>query len=59
VGRRQSLVRLIAQRHIQVAADSIVLRAGDAMIADRVESISHVPMLGFNLSPNPGSSETT
>jgi acetyl-CoA acyltransferase len=43
---------------IQVAAGSIALGAGDAFIAAGVESMSRVPIMGFNQSPNPAWSET-
>jgi len=44
---------------IQIAVGSIAMGAGDAFIAAGVESMSRVPMYGFNPSPNPTWSETT
>ncbi len=38
---------------IQVAAGSILLGAGEAVIAAGVENMSRVPMMGFNPLPNP------
>ena len=37
---------------IHVAAGSIALNAGQAFLCGGVESMSHVPMVGFNFSPN-------
>lgn len=39
---------------IQMAAGAIAMGAGDAFIAGGVESMSRVPMMGFNPQPNPG-----
>lgn len=38
---------------IQMAAGAIAMNAGDLMIAGGVESMSRVPMMGFNPMPNP------
>ncbi|GIO67384.1 acetyl-CoA C-acetyltransferase [Paenibacillus cookii] len=38
---------------IAFAAERIMLGSADALIAGGVESMSHVPMTGFKLSPNP------
>lgn len=38
---------------IQMAAGAIAMQAGDAIIAGGVESMSRVPMAGFNPMPNP------
>ncbi len=38
---------------IAFAAERIMLGAADVVIAGGVESMSHVPMTGFKLSPNP------
>lgn len=38
---------------IQMAAGAIAMGAGDAFIAGGVESMSRVPMMGFNPMPNP------
>lgn len=38
---------------IHMAAGAIAMGAGDAFICAGVESMSRVPMQGFNLSPNP------
>ena len=42
---------------VQVAAGMIAMDAGDAFIAGGTESMSRVPMMGFNLSPHPSWSE--
>lgn len=42
---------------IQMAAGAIAMGAGDAFIAGGVESMSRVPMMGFNPLPNPGWSD--
>jgi acetyl-CoA acyltransferase len=42
---------------VQIAAGSIALGAGDVFIAAGVESMSRVPMMGFNALPNPNWSE--
>jgi acetyl-CoA acyltransferase len=39
---------------IHTAAGSIAMGAGDAYVAAGVESMSRVPMVGFNFLPNPG-----
>ncbi|RWR26547.1 thiolase family protein [Sinirhodobacter populi] len=39
---------------VQMAAGAIAMGAGDAFIAGGVESMSRVPMMGFNPLPNPG-----
>jgi acetyl-CoA acyltransferase len=39
---------------IHTAAGSIAMGAGDAYVAAGVESMSRVPMVGFNFMPNPG-----
>jgi len=39
---------------IHMAAGAIQLGAGDAFVCAGVESMSRVPMLGFNPMPNPG-----
>ena len=44
---------------IGVAAGAIKLGAGEAIIAAGVESMSRVPMMGFNPLPNPAWSEAT
>jgi acetyl-CoA acyltransferase len=44
---------------IQIAAGAIAMGAGDAIIAAGVESMSRVPMLGFNPQPNPVWPEAT
>ena len=38
---------------IQMAAGAIAMGAGDAFIAGGVESMTRVPMMGFNPMPNP------
>ena len=38
---------------VQMAAGAIAMRAGEAFIAGGVESMSKVPMMGFNPMPNP------
>jgi acetyl-CoA acyltransferase len=38
---------------IQLAAGSIAMGAGDLFLAGGVESMSRVPMMGFNTMPNP------
>lgn len=43
---------------IHMAAGSIALGAGEAFVCAGVESMSRVPMRGFNLSPNPTLMET-
>ena len=43
---------------IQIAAGSILLGAGEAVLAAGVESMSRVPMMGFNPLPNPAWDET-
>ena len=44
---------------IGIAAGAIKLGAGEAVIAAGVESMSRVPMMGFNPLPNPAWSATT
>ena len=44
---------------IQIAAGSILLGAGEAVLAAGVESMSRVPMMGFNPLPNPAWDDTT
>ncbi|WP_296713403.1 thiolase family protein [Rhodoblastus sp.] len=44
---------------IQIAAGAIAMGAGEAIVAAGVESMSRVPMLGFNPQPNPSWPETT
>jgi acetyl-CoA acyltransferase len=43
---------------IQIAAGSILLGAGEAILAAGVESMSRVPMMGFNPLPNPAWDDT-
>jgi acetyl-CoA acyltransferase len=43
---------------IHMAAGAIQMNAGDAFICAGVESMSRVPMMGFNPLPNPGLYET-
>ncbi len=38
---------------VQVAAGMLMMNAGDAFIAGGTESMSKVPMMGFNVLPNP------
>lgn len=47
-----------ALQSIQMAAGMIATNAGEAFICGGVESMSHVPMFGFNISPPPVWSET-
>jgi len=42
---------------VQMAAGAILMGAGDAIVAGGVESMTRVPMMGFNPSPNPRWSE--
>ena len=42
---------------IQMAAGAIAMGAGDAFVAGGVESMSRVPMMGFNPMPNPAWSD--
>lgn len=42
---------------VQMAAGAIAMGAGDAIIAGGVESMSRVPMMGFDPKPNPAWSE--
>ncbi len=42
---------------VQMAAGAIAMGAGDAFIAGGVESMSRVPMMGFEPKPNPAWSE--
>ena len=42
---------------VQMAAGAIAMGAGDAFIAGGVESMSRVPMMGFNPMPNPAWSD--
>jgi acetyl-CoA acyltransferase len=44
---------------LHMAAGSIALGSGEALLAAGVESMSRVPMMGFNPLPNPGWSEGT
>ena len=44
---------------VQIAAGAIAMGAGEAIIAAGVESMSRVPMLGFNPQPNPAWPEAT
>jgi acetyl-CoA acyltransferase len=44
---------------IQIAAGAIAMGAGDAIVAAGVESMSRVPMLGFNPLPNPAWTDAT
>ncbi len=44
---------------IQVAAGSIAIGAGEVFVAGGVESMSRVPMIGFNPMPNPSWTEET
>ncbi|GAV32801.1 3-ketoacyl-CoA thiolase [Roseomonas sp. TAS13] len=43
---------------IQMAAGAIAMGAGDVFVAGGVESMSRVPMMGFNPMPNPDWSDT-
>ena len=47
-----------AMQAIHTAAGSIAMGAGDAYIAGGVESMSRVPMVGFNFLPHPGLAES-
>lgn len=38
---------------VQMAAGMLMMNAGDAFIAGGTESMSRVPMMGFNLAPHP------
>lgn len=38
---------------VQMAAGMIAMNAGDAFVAGGTECMSRVPMMGFNLAPNP------
>ncbi|HEX7854896.1 MAG TPA: thiolase family protein [Sphingobium sp.] len=42
---------------VQMAAGAIAMGAGDVFVAGGVESMSRVPMMGFNPMPNPGWSD--
>jgi acetyl-CoA acyltransferase len=42
---------------IHMAAGAIQLGAGEAFVCAGVESMSRVPMMGFNPMPNPGARE--
>ncbi|HEX7820377.1 MAG TPA: thiolase family protein [Sphingobium sp.] len=42
---------------VQMAAGSIAMGAGDVFVAGGVESMSRVPMMGFNPMPNPAWSD--
>jgi acetyl-CoA acyltransferase len=44
---------------IQIAAGAIAMGAGEAVVAAGVESMSRVPMLGFNPLPNPAWPDAT
>ena len=42
-----------SMQSVHMAAGAIALGAGDAFVCAGVESMSHVPMMGFNPMPNP------
>ncbi|MFS8050743.1 thiolase family protein [Rhizobium sp. BR 314] len=46
-----------AMQAIQMAAGAISMGAGDAFVAGGVESMTRVPMMGFNPMPNPAWSD--